>query len=241
MPRSSSSSDFARVEIDSGEETETFPLRETDSDAPFRIAVLGDFSGRASRGLFDPTLKGRRFIPVDRDNFDEVMERMGAQLETIRFTDLDDFHPDRLYEQLPIFQGLRETRDRLQDRATFPAAAAEVQAWSGREAPVTPDPEIAGLKPEDLFDRMLDDLAPGPAVARPQRATDEPSTSCCARSWRRTPSPSPTRGNRNWWRRWTRPSPRRWAPSCTIPSSRRSRPRGAACSSWCAAWRRARR
>src|SRR5512133_2561978 len=145
MPRSSSS-DFARVEIDSGEETETLPLREPDSDTTFRIAILGDFSGRASRGLFDPTLKGRRFVEVDRDNFDEVMERAGAQLETIRFTELDDFHPDRLYQKLRILQGLRETRDRLQDRATFPAAAAEVQAWSGREAPVAPDPEVAGLR-----------------------------------------------------------------------------------------------
>ena len=46
-------------------------------------------------------------VEVDRDNFDDVMERMGAQLETIRFKELDDFHPDRLYQKLRIFQGLK--------------------------------------------------------------------------------------------------------------------------------------
>jgi type VI secretion system protein ImpC len=44
----------------------------SESDAPFRIAILGDFSGRANRGIFESgaALAERRPHPVDRDNLD---------------------------------------------------------------------------------------------------------------------------------------------------------------------------
>ena len=149
-------------------------MRVLDSDTPFRIAVLGDFTGRASRGVCDPTLNGRRFIAVDRDNFDAVLERLAPSLDGVRFTDIDDFHPDRLYERLPIFHKLRDLRERLEDRATFKQAAEEVQSWKPREqaAPQEPEPDLGGLSAGQIFDRMLDDLGPGPAVARPRRNTD---------------------------------------------------------------------
>ncbi len=38
-----------------------------DPGEPFRICVLGDFSGRASRGVRE-SLKTRKTIAVDRDN-----------------------------------------------------------------------------------------------------------------------------------------------------------------------------
>ncbi len=147
-------------------------MRVPDSDTPFRIALLGDFTGRASRGLCDPTLSGRRFIAVDRDNFDAVLERMAPSLEGIQFVDIDDFHPDRLYERLPIFGKLRALRDRLEDPATFRQAAAEVQSWKPAAPAPQPGPDLSGLSAGELFDRMLDDLGPGPAVTRPQRGTD---------------------------------------------------------------------
>src|SRR5579871_4285670 len=51
-------------------------------DTPFRIAIMGDFSGRANRGLpGEPRLRGRRPIPVDLDNFDELCGRLGVQIE----------------------------------------------------------------------------------------------------------------------------------------------------------------
>jgi predicted component of type VI protein secretion system len=49
------------------EETRGVPEPET----PFRFLILGDFSGRETRGLSDPGDRSanRRSIEVDRDNF----------------------------------------------------------------------------------------------------------------------------------------------------------------------------
>lgn len=164
MPRSASS--YARVELDAGAETELWPVRVPDSDTPFRIALLGDFTGRGRS--CDPSLSGRRFLALDRDNFELVMERLAPALGTVRFTELDDFHPDRLYERLPIFAELRGLRERLEDRSTFQQAAAEVQGWKPRpeEPAPAPDPDLARLTPDQLLDRMLGDVEPGPALAR---------------------------------------------------------------------------
>src|SRR5258708_15065588 len=132
MPRPTS---FAKVEIETGERSE--PAERPDSETPFRIAVLGDFSGRENRGVLDARLQGRKPVVVDRDNFDNVMARVAPELHLplggprgpripVRFRELDDFHPDHLYEHLKIFQTLRDTRHRLHDRATLHDAAAEV-------------------------------------------------------------------------------------------------------------------
>src|ERR1700693_1490480 len=52
------------------------------SDTPFRIVLLGDFPGRANRGIAaDPRLRGRKAVAVDLDNFDDVLARMRPQLE----------------------------------------------------------------------------------------------------------------------------------------------------------------
>lgn len=91
---------------------------EADPDEPFRILVAGDFSGRSSRQTASPTFSPVR---VDRDNFDDVLGQLkpsmnlhGAMLE---FRELDDFHPDRLYENTPVFKQLEKMS------AALPAAA----------------------------------------------------------------------------------------------------------------------
>lgn len=134
--------EFASVVLDV--EVGTRPhLERPDPETPFRILILGDFSGRVNRGTETPP----RFQPVliDRDNFDEVLGRMGVGLElgrkgsgriALSFRELEDFHPDRIYEQHDAFQPLREARRKLNDPDTFAAAAAEVAAWSGLSAPV---------------------------------------------------------------------------------------------------------
>ncbi len=75
MPRPTS---FAKVEIETGERSE--PAERPDSETPFRIAVLGDFSGRENRGVLDARLQGRKPVVVDRDNFDNVMARVAPEL-----------------------------------------------------------------------------------------------------------------------------------------------------------------
>ena len=156
-----------------------------DAEEPFRVLLVGDFAGRASRGgpAEAEELSARRPVAVDRDNFDQVMRRLGVRLRLaaggpaldLYFDALEDFHPDRLYERLEIFRALRQTRRRLQDRSTFEDAAAEVRRWTpargsdaatsraatppGSDSPRPPGPpadEAAGPSSRDLIAQMLD-------------------------------------------------------------------------------------
>jgi type VI secretion system protein ImpC len=86
------------------------PGRRRDDSEPMRLLVLGDFRGRAER----PPLSSRPTQQVDVDSLDDVMQRLGPRLTLpagdLQFRQIDDFHPDRLYERLELFQGLREKR-----------------------------------------------------------------------------------------------------------------------------------
>src|SRR5689334_913382 len=102
MARSNS---LASVEIDVGEDTQAIPRPEPDT--PFRILVVGDFTGGCGRN--------RRAIEIDRDNFDEVLAKLapslrlsfGSVVVPVAFKEIEDFHPDRLFERLQPFQALR--------------------------------------------------------------------------------------------------------------------------------------
>jgi type VI secretion system protein ImpC len=114
-----------------------------DADEPFRVVVLGDFSARASRDSTASAKSPRRLSEIDRDNFDEVLRSLGVGLRlslaeggpavALDFDELEDFHPDRIYERLDIFRKLRQTRRRLDDPSTFEAAAAEIRGWAGAD------------------------------------------------------------------------------------------------------------
>jgi type VI secretion system protein ImpC len=185
MPRPTS---FAKVEIETGERSQ--PVERLDSETPFRIAILGDFSGREDRAVLDAKLQGRKPVLVDRDNFENVMARLAPELHPplggpggpripVRFRELDDFHPDHLFESLKIFQALRDARDRLNDRSTFDAAAAEVRSWSGvatNPAPASaaaPGPDISGFSARELFEQSLSATEARTSSARPARALDD--------------------------------------------------------------------
>lgn len=126
-------------------------------ETPFCVAILGDFSGRSNRKLSDPERVGmRRALLVDRDNFDDVLSQSGAELEfrmgdagslNMRFAELDDFHPDRVFERLEALSKLRELRKRVQDPSTFQDAADElglrsVAAASARSQTADASPPI---------------------------------------------------------------------------------------------------
>ncbi len=77
-------------------------LARPEPDVPFRILLLGDFTGRANRGLFDPAWEERRPVRLEHEDFDAVLARMAPELEiplagctdrstAIRFHALDDF------------------------------------------------------------------------------------------------------------------------------------------------------
>jgi type VI secretion system protein ImpB len=98
-------------------------------ELPFVVGVLGDFSGDPTQPL--RPLGERKFVQIDRDNFDDVMKRIGPGLQLrvenklggegetmnvdLRFNGIEDFEPARVLEQVPSLKALLETRNRLRD------------------------------------------------------------------------------------------------------------------------------
>ncbi|MDH5179667.1 MAG: type VI secretion system contractile sheath large subunit [Gammaproteobacteria bacterium] len=140
-------------------------------DGPFCIAILGDFSARKQQQRHEPATVGkRRMLSVDRDNLEAVMAKLDIRLRLpmgddgqtvidIPIRELDDFHPDQLYENLEVFARLRQLRNRLKNNNTFSAAVQEMQGWLVTEDK-TPAPEVAKSAPDissaDLLDSVFD-------------------------------------------------------------------------------------
>ncbi len=98
-------------------------------ELPFVVGVMGDFSGDPTQPL--RPLSERKFIQIDRDNFNEVMARMtpglnlrvdntlagdGSQMAVaLKFGAIEDFEPARVAEQVPALKALLETRNKLRD------------------------------------------------------------------------------------------------------------------------------
>jgi type VI secretion system protein ImpC len=111
----------------------------------FRIALLGDFSGRANAGTLETgaALASRKPIRVDVDNLDDVIERMKLELTlhldedgataTVPIGSMDDFHPDQLAENVEVFASLLSLRKNLNNRTTFERASRTVLSWTGEK------------------------------------------------------------------------------------------------------------
>ncbi len=98
-------------------------------EIPFVVGVLGDLSGKPDEPL--PQLKDRKFVEIDRDNFDKVLEGMKPRLAfkvdnkltdddtkmavELRFKSMDDFHPERVAQQIEPLRKLLDARQRLSD------------------------------------------------------------------------------------------------------------------------------
>ena len=103
-----------------------------EKELPFVVGVLGDFSGTPTAPL--KPFKDRKFIQIDRDNFNDVMARMtpgvnikventladdGSQLAaSLKFSSMEDFEPGRIVQQVEPLRKLLETRDKLRDLLT---------------------------------------------------------------------------------------------------------------------------
>ena len=99
-----------------------------EKELPFVMGVMGDFSGDPTRKLED--LRDRKFVQIDRDNFDKVLERMAPGLNlkvankltgegdmgvSLKFNKMDDFEPARIVEQVEPLKRLQETREKLRE------------------------------------------------------------------------------------------------------------------------------
>jgi type VI secretion system protein ImpB len=100
-------------------------------ELPFVMGVLGDFTGKPLDPL--PRLKDRKFVEVNPDNFDAVLESMRPHLAfsvenklsedseapklkvDLNFKSMDDFSPENVARQVGPLRQLLELRDRLTD------------------------------------------------------------------------------------------------------------------------------
>lgn len=104
---------------------------QVEKELPFIVGVLGDYSGTPATPL--KPLKDRKFVQIDRDNFDDIMARMtpGANLKVentltgdgemaveLKFNSIDDFEPGQIVKQVEPLRKLLETRDKLRDLLT---------------------------------------------------------------------------------------------------------------------------
>jgi type VI secretion system protein ImpC len=135
-------------------------------ETSFRILLLGDFSGRAATD-WTP-------VEVDRDNFEEVLAGVGPGFSGMRFQELDDFHPDRIYRHSRLFQGLREMRRKLETPSTFAEAAAEIRAWSQEQSP--PAATVRTAPPPETERPALPDAASGASLLDSIVEASEPTT-----------------------------------------------------------------
>ncbi len=100
-------------------------------ELPFVVGVLGDFTGNPEQPL--PKLKDRKFVEVNPDNFDSVLEGMKPHLSfsvenklsdepdapnlkiDLKFKKLDDFEPANVAKQVKPLKELLDLRTRLAD------------------------------------------------------------------------------------------------------------------------------
>ncbi|WP_312515242.1 type VI secretion system contractile sheath small subunit [Massilia sp.] len=98
-------------------------------ELPFVMGVVGDFGGQSQ--VEQKRLKERKFVGVDRDNFDEVMKgiepRAAFQVADelgegngkfgvdLTFKSMDDFRPEAVVQQVEPLKKLLEARTKLAD------------------------------------------------------------------------------------------------------------------------------
>lgn len=98
-------------------------------ELPLVVGVLADLSGKPDNPL--PKLKDRKFVEIDRDNFNAVLaastpriavqvpnklSKAGGFLNTeLRFKSMDDFEPLAIVNQVPAMKKLLEARGKLND------------------------------------------------------------------------------------------------------------------------------
>jgi type VI secretion system protein ImpB len=91
------------------------------------VGVLSDLAGQPDKPL--PPIKERKFIEIDRDNFDGVMARMSPRVAfkvdnrltnddtqlgvELRFSSMADFEPQNIAQQVEPLRQLLELRRKL--------------------------------------------------------------------------------------------------------------------------------
>lgn len=154
------------------------PVAAEREQGPFRIAVLGDFSGRSETSAGAAPVAGRRAWRVDRDDLDAAIAgirpalrlRIMPELDpiVISFASIEDFHPDALIDRVSLFRQLRG----LDASAQRPAAEPRRDLPSANDARATAA-SLSGATGGSLLDDILGVQSPEPAAQAPSRPRDD--------------------------------------------------------------------
>lgn len=98
-------------------------------ELPLVVGILADLAGKQDGPMLP--IKTRKFVEIDRDNFNDVLASIGPRLAfqvdnklkddntrlnvELRFKKLDDFRPEQLVLQIEPLRNLFEARQRLND------------------------------------------------------------------------------------------------------------------------------
>jgi type VI secretion system protein ImpB len=98
------------------------------TELPFVVGVLADLSGKPKEGVLKP-LKERKFTEIDRDNFNNVLEKASPRLALkvqdrltgkdqklaveLNFKTMEDFEPGKVAAQVAPLKELLDMRHQL--------------------------------------------------------------------------------------------------------------------------------
>lgn len=103
-------------------------------ELPFVMGIMGDFSGNPpERNKKLGKLSERKFVNIDRDNFNDVLSKINPELHMkventltgegeisvdLDFESMSDFEPGQVVEKVPALKKLKDSRDKLRDLLT---------------------------------------------------------------------------------------------------------------------------
>lgn len=97
------------------------------TELPFVVGIMADLSGNrfdnATPAKDQPVLKDRKFVEIDRGNFNQIMEKVGPKVtlkqegftDELTFKSLEDFEPKNVLDRVDTLRAKFESRTRLSD------------------------------------------------------------------------------------------------------------------------------
>ena len=98
-------------------------------ELPLVVGIMSDLAGKQENPMLP--VKTRKFVEIDRDNFNDVLASIGPRLAfqvantlqnddskmnvELRFKKIDDFRPESVVQQVEPLRKLFEARQRLND------------------------------------------------------------------------------------------------------------------------------
>ncbi|SFU16264.1 type VI secretion system protein ImpB [Kosakonia arachidis] len=130
---------------------------QTAKELPLVLGVMGDFTNTKTE------LRDRKFLHIDKDNFNEIMSSMkpvaeflvdsalpnqeGKMAVSLTFQNMDDFSPDNIVQQVEPLRKLMELREQLSDLRNRAASnerlktqLAEIAMQQSKQAEQTDNP-----------------------------------------------------------------------------------------------------